>query len=429
MALGEKIVEKEDLVKGRLVGLVVKGDNGGNNEDVPISNAVITLYKKSANGKKEKDIKVKSVKSGIEGFYRIDDIIPGEYRFTVGAPGYVVETVNVKIEPWITTNIHKLVAVKKSNKKGIVTGKIKSTSTGLLITKPIVLEFRRGIDPDLTENAEVIQSENGRYSIGLPAGNYTVTAKADGYITSTRYAVSYGDDITSKDQDIVISPKMIQGESSFRAVLTWGERPYDLDSHLMGPTPDGSKFQLYFNNRDIYYQGQVYSNLDTDDIYSYGPETITVNKLVDGTYDYYVHNYTNGDVTSSPQLSISDAMVQVYDNKGSILKTFNVPKSGTGAVWHVFTLIVTDNKYIIVPVDNISDIDSFLNYTKIPTDPIPEPPPNSTDSNESNQGSDVNSPNSAINEEEKETKTQSRKQSDIDSNNSDLEAKKDDSDN
>ena len=172
---------------------------------------------------------------------------------------------------------------------------------------------------------------------------------------------------------------VIQGESSFRAVLTWGERPYDLDSHLMGPTPDGSKFQLYFNNRDIYYQGQVYSNLDTDDIYSYGPETITVNKLVDGTYDYYVHNYTNGDVTSSPQLSISDAMVQVYDNKGSILKTFNVPKSGTGAVWHVFTLIVTDNKYIIVPVDNISDMDSFLNYTKIPTDPIPEPPPNPID--------------------------------------------------
>ena len=163
--------------------------------------------------------------------------------------------------------------------------------------------------------------------------------------------------------------------------------------------------------------------------------------MVDGTYDYYVHDFTNRYVTSSPQLSVSEAMVQVYDNNG-MLKTFKVPLEQKGTVWHVFTLIVKDNRYTVIPVDSINDLDLYQYDTNddnsgeiptepipdpsnptdpiphdpsdpIPTDPIPEPPsepipappPNSTGSNESNQGFDINSPNSSINEEEKEDST------------------------
>ena len=387
----------------------------------------------------------------------MNNIEAGDYVFTVEADGYEIETVNVKIEDGVTTNVHKLKLVTKSDKKGKSTGKITNATTGLPVSEAITLEFRHGIDPDLTESAEVIKSENGRYSIELPAGNYTVTAKADGYITSTRYVVSYGDDITSEDQDIVILPNMIQGESSLRAVLTWGETPHDLDSHLFGPKLDDRKFHLCFYRKNTYYKNEIYNTLDVDDTYSFGPETVTINKLVDGTYDYYVHDFTNRYVTSSPQLSVSEAMVQVYDNNG-MLKTFKVPLEQKGTVWHVFTLIVKDNRYTVIPVDSINDLDLYQYDTNddnsgeiptepipdpsnptdpiphdpsdpIPTDPIPEPPPNSTGSNESNQGSDVNSPNSVINDEEKEdSKIQSRKQGDIDGNNSYLNAKKDDSD-
>ena len=443
---------------GKLVGIVIRAKNGGDNSlNDPISNARIILYKKSTDPKKQKGKRIKSVKSDNDGYYRMNNIEAGDYVFTVEADGYEIETVNVKIEDGVTTNVHKLKLVTKSDKKGKSTGKITNATTGLPVSEAITLEFRHGIDPDLTESAEVIKSENGRYSIELPAGNYTVTAKADGYITSTRYVVSYGDDITSEDQDIVILPNMIQGESSLRAVLTWGETPHDLDSHLIGPKPDDRKFHLCFYRKNTYYKNEIYNTLDVDDTYSFGPETVTINKLVDGTYDYYVHDFTNRYVTSSPQLSVSEAMVQVYDNNG-MLKTFKVPLDQKGTVWHVFTLIVKDNRYTVIPVDSINDLDLYQYDTNddnsgeiptepipdpsnptdpiphdpsdpIPTDPIPEPPPNSTGSNESNQGSDVNSPNSVINDEEKEdSKIQSRKQGDIDGNNSYLNAKKDDSD-
>jgi len=418
MALGEAIKPKDHMM-GKLAGLVVTTvEEDNTKKDIPISDAVIKLYKKTGIKDIEKATEIVSTVSDVQGYYHIDDIIPGDYIFTVEAEGYAIETVNVKIEPWVTTNIHKLIAVKDSNKKGIVKGRVKNSALGIQTSDTITLEFRRGIDTDLSEKAEVIQSENGRYVIELLPGNYTVTAKAKGYITSTNYVVSYGEGITSEDQDIVISPELKQGGSSLRAVLTWGKTPYDLDSHLTGPTPDGNKFHIYYSRKNSYYEDVIYNTLDVDDVDSFGPETVTINKLVDGTYNYYVHDFTNRDVTTSPQLSLSNAVVQVYDNHGKTLKTFNVPVGGKGTVWHVFTLIVKDAKYKIVPVDTIN------NKYMLSTD-------NQQDgarlrSLNTNQEEDLF--DAVLTDEEKESKIQSRKQSTIDSDNSDLEVKKDDSD-
>lgn len=400
---------------GRLVGIVIKAKNGNDNSlNDPISNAKIILYEKSTDPKKQKGKRIKSVKSDSDGYYRMNNIEAGDYVFTVEAEGYEIETVNVKIEPGVTTNVHKLKLVTKSNKKGKSTGKITNATTGLPVSDSITLEFRRGIDPDLTESAEVIQSENGRYSIELPAGNYTVTAKADGYITSTRYVVSYGDDITSEDQDIVISPNMIQGESFLRFVLTWGDRPYDLDSHLTG-FAQNQRIHTYYGNKIEYYNSDKFSTLDVDDIDSFGPETITINNLVEGRYNYYVHDYTNRGITSSPQLGVSGAMVHVYDNYGKNLKTFNVPVDQNGTVWHVFTVEVKGNEYVIFPVNNISDkymlsVDNQNGGTRL----------RAIDTSQDEDSIDIILP-------QKDSKIQSRKQSSIDSDNSDLEVKKDDS--
>jgi len=401
---------------GRLVGIVIRAQHGNDNSlNNPISNAKIILYEKSTDPKKQKGKRIKSVKSDNDGYYRMNNIEAGDYVFTVEAEGYEIETVNVKIEDGVTTNVHKLKLVTKSNKKGKSTGKITNATTGLPVSEAITLEFRRGIDPDLTESAEVIKSENGRYSIELPAGNYTVTAKADGYITSTGYAVSYGDDITNENQDIVISPNMIQGESFLRFVLTWGDRPYDLDSHLTG-FAQNQRIHTYYGNKIEYYNSDKFSTLDVDDIDSFGPETITINNLVEGRYNYYVHDYTNRGITSSPQLGLSGAMVHVYDSYGKNLKTFNVPVDQNGTVWHVFSVEVKGNEYVIFPVNNISDkymlsVDNQNGGTRLRT----------IDTSEDEDSINIILP-------QKDSKIQSRKQSSIDSDNSDLEVKKDDSD-
>ena len=40
-------------------------------------------------------------------------------------------------------------------------------------------------------------------------------------------------------------------EGDLRIVLTWGEEPSDLDSHLIGPAvEEGTKFHTWYGNED-----------------------------------------------------------------------------------------------------------------------------------------------------------------------------------
>lgn len=123
-----------------------------------------------------------------------------------------------------------------------------------------------------------------------------------------------------------ISPVMTNLDG-MRIVLTWGEEPFDLDSHLAYP---GN--HIYFNQR----QGTD-AELDVDDVDSYGPETITLNKKRFGEgYVYAVQNYSNRTTPQGEELSHSQAKVFVYVGQ-SLVRTYNVPQ-GQGNLWTVFRL-------------------------------------------------------------------------------------------
>lgn len=64
-----------------------------------------------------------------------------------------------------------------------------------------------------------------------------------------------------------------------RIVLTWGETPRDLDSHL--DTPSGC--HLFYGRKQC--RGEA--SLDTDVTDSFGPETINIAKLMPGVYKYF----------------------------------------------------------------------------------------------------------------------------------------------
>jgi hypothetical protein len=66
-------------------------------------------------------------------------------------------------------------------------------------------------------------------------------------------------------------------QGQLRIVLTWGETPRDLDSHL--DTPSGCHV---FYGRKQCNRGQ--ESLDTDVTDSFGPETINIRKLTPGVY-------------------------------------------------------------------------------------------------------------------------------------------------
>ena len=124
-----------------------------------------------------------------------------------------------------------------------------------------------------------------------------------------------------------ISPVMTNLDG-MRIVLNWGESPADLDSHLVFP---GN--HVYFSQKE----GSD-ANLDVDDIDSYGPETITVERKHSGErYVYAVHNFTHRQDIQDNSLSYSDAKVFVYVGQ-TLIKTYYVPKNRPGNLWTVFAV-------------------------------------------------------------------------------------------
>ncbi|MFD1991869.1 S-layer homology domain-containing protein [Paenibacillus nicotianae] len=210
--------------------------------------------------------------------------------------------------------------------------------------EPVVgmtIHFRRGLNvTDGPIVATVTTNENGSYNVTLPPGVYTGELKKDGFIPSYLMATSLAEEY-NYDQSAIVSRMPTEGKISI--VLTWDELPYDEDAHLLGPTPDGYGFHTSTDNRQYNYQNQNYVSLDTDNMSSYGPEVITINKRVDGIYTFYVQNYSatanNGEAST---LRKSSATVKVYNGAYRLpMKTYHIPVGdGEEPYWHVFDMNV-----------------------------------------------------------------------------------------
>lgn len=193
---------------------------------------------------------------------------------------------------------------------------------------------------------------------GLPGEiDVLITTSASGYVSQPTTVT------TTCGQDSEISVSLLpEGDTGtlrgdIRIILTWGENPRDLDSHLAGPAVDGSaNYHIYYNNRNYDSSSEGPSNpnhpawLDVDDQYSYGPETITISKIdgsfVPGTYKYYVHHYAG-----SSNIPNSGAHVKVYEGE-TLVGTYTPPDTTQSVtddwVWKVFTLTISsDDTYSI----------------------------------------------------------------------------------
>lgn len=112
-----------------------------------------------------------------------------------------------------------------------------------------------------------------------------------------------------------------------RIVLSWGEQPKDLDSHIVSG-PD----HVYFSEKTA---GNI--ALDVDDTDSFGPETITISERDPSRqYVYAVHDYSNRENNNSNSLSnLSRAKVFVYVGE-SLVRTYYAPQNQIGTMWMVF---------------------------------------------------------------------------------------------
>lgn len=158
-----------------------------------------------------------------------------------------------------------------------------------------------------------------RFDSWVRDGFHTMTVRADGFDLFVFSSLIIAEPMQF---DLSLSPTLTQAD--LRIVLNWGATPRDLDSHIR--TPDG--YHVYYSNRGD-PANAPFTVLDHDDVDSFGPETITLVQRRSGTYQYYIHNYSD-----DAAITASGAVVRFYDGAG-LLTSVEVPTTGDGLYWYV----------------------------------------------------------------------------------------------
>ncbi|HAC15454.1 MAG TPA: hypothetical protein DCE78_05845 [Bacteroidetes bacterium] len=210
-------------------------------------------------------------------------------------------------------------------------------------------EIRLTFSADVTSGPAPLQTN---FNSDLREGTQTITADVDGYSTYEYDGlIVLGDETTT--HNISLSPRLTGAEMRF--VLTWGATPRDLDSHLRTPTG----YKVYYNARGS-STAPPYATLDVDDTNGHGPETVTIFQLIEGTYHYFVYNYTN-----EANIITSNAVVTIYTEDGSS-RTLEIPTSGTGRYWYVATVDGSTGRYQII--NRIQDTEPGISSKDVGTD-------------------------------------------------------------
>ncbi len=206
---------------------------------------------------------------------------------------------------------------------GTVTGRIVNATTGDPVAGATVTAPANGVNAQGGFSATT--DANGNFILVCPVGTYNLIINAPGFVEYLQQVtVALGQ--TTNIQQVVISPGLGTNER-YRFVLTWGEEPRDLDSHLWLPAE--TPYEVYYRQKGN-AEEFPFATLDVDDVTSFGPETVTINQLVGGgNYEYGINNYSNTG-------TVAGATVRIYDRTG-LLHTVT-PNNTNGEYWVVATI-------------------------------------------------------------------------------------------
>lgn len=276
-----------------------------------------------------------------DGLYKLSGVIIGNYILDVSAPGYKAQSTGVAVKK---DNIEKVdinltASPDTQINRGNIKAEIKDAVTGAALSA-VTYDVRVGKDNVTGPVILTGKAVNGKISLDMTAGEYTVMFKCDKYIS--HFANFTFVDRYYETKNVALAPieKTLSksGGDILRVVMEWGDEPYDLDSHLVGPSEDGGKFHIHpvGSNKVYSLSGMEFAKIDIDAMNGRGPETTTVYKInKNGTYSFYVQDFTNKDKNDSMALSASGAQVRVYSGS-LLLSSYNVPTQAAGNYWYVF---------------------------------------------------------------------------------------------
>jgi len=181
---------------------------------------------------------------------------------------------------------------------------------------------------------------------GVPAG--PVKLEIDG--ASSYISVDVSFELTQNTHwegvaSVKLSPKMAPDQ--WRAVLSWGRQPSDLDSHV-----NWGWMKTLWYRRGANWGFGLGVTLEKDDVRSYGPETVFFqgvgncrSSAINCDLAYKIYDYGRGGVIKSK----SQGVVTLYHGDG-VAGVFPVSKASPNSIsrdknwWHVFTIDGATNK-------------------------------------------------------------------------------------
>lgn len=319
-----------------IVGYIQDPDGGG------MVGATITLYIEGI------EQQVFECVTNQEGLYRI--ILPSKdttYRLHVSKPGYVETTIHdIRLNKQLVGVYQETVCLIQDvsgalyNVQLTLSDALNVYQGNMMPLGEAYVTIRKGINNRVGEIYRNSQADyDGNVAMSLEPGSYTAEVSKPGYIVSYYTLVA-----RQSNESISMNTSPILSDDEVRIVLTWGDEPADLDSHLFTPYDSSSgdtTYHIWYGNK----QDDSANNLDVDDQDAYGPETMTINHIGNGRYKYYVVDFTNcvANDTTAYDMSLSGARVCVYTKEG-LIQTFYVPRNKPGVIWEVFEI---RNKMII----------------------------------------------------------------------------------
>lgn len=189
-------------------------------------------------------------------------------------------------------------------------------------------------------------------------GNFVLSVRRDSDVLLQAAANGLYDaaSVNTGSSNITLDECMVLDRSGVSITLTWGQNPYDLDSHLGARSTDASEyFHIYYGNRSESVANELIE-LDVDDTDSFGPEVITLSDFpFPGEYEYGVKRYSgSGDIASSP--------ARVSVRVGESTQVFSPPAGEPDDCWAVFKINVDENlNPTLVPVQTWEDR-SYCSY-------------------------------------------------------------------
>jgi hypothetical protein len=294
-----------------------------------------------------------------EGNYTITGINEGSYTVSIEAAGY-----NTSTESNITVSsgsVHNFDVLGNAS----VTGKVLNSQTGLGVANAEIAFYaldKKSTDDFIYVVFKLYSNAEGIYHLGdLPEGFFNVRMSAPGFNNNDLLNVQLIGGENSMGESTVVEQV---SEGDVRIVLSWGEYPYDLDTHITGPTSNGDRFHVYYVTQSV--DNGTVAYLDVDDTESYGPETVTISQYMSGVYRYSVHNYTDSSIEGGAGIYNSPTKVEIFDSNG-LIATFT-PKpfaAGSGNTWRVFEFSINNDVVSITTIDEYihaeseDDIDNF----------------------------------------------------------------------